>query len=95
MLPKIRELPKVKKELNEYKKLIKNQNNPILQKKAQLLYDELIEKLDLIDKGHSSEYDGNIDPEKLRDTIAESISIRRQLNKFLPKTKKNFNPKSK
>lgn len=82
MLPKLLDSSRVKKELKIYQESINDIGNVQLKKRAQLLYDELVQELSLIDNGHAAEWDGNINPQDLRDNVVRSIELRRELKKF-------------
>lgn len=83
MLPKITELPRVKKELKTFQESISEIGNPHIRKRAQTLYKELEKELQLIENGHAAELDGNIRPEDLRDNIIKSVQLRRELQKYI------------
>lgn len=79
MLPKMTELPRVKKELKTFQESINRIGNKQIKQRAQSLLDTLILELSLIDNGHAAEWDGNISPEDLRDNVVKSIELRREL----------------
>jgi len=83
MLPKMTNIPKVKKDLKKYQEAIGSIPNNYIQQKAQKLLDDLVNEFKMIDKGHASEYDGNIQPKDIRDNVVRSIEIRRELEKYV------------
>lgn len=83
MLPKMTSIPKVKKDLKQYQDAIFSIQNKHIQQKAQKLLDDLIYEFKMIDNGHASEYDGNIQPKDLRDNVVRSIEIRQELGKYI------------
>jgi len=82
MLPKMFDLPRVKKELTAYQESINLIENKHVKQKAQSLLDSLKDELYMIDRGHASEFDGNIQPKNIRENVVNSIEIRRELQKY-------------
>jgi len=75
--------PKYITELQEFQNQI---NRVLIQKNkqhAQNLLNDIIHQANLIDEGHASNNDGNIDPHTLRSNVVELTNLRVQLKNFL------------
>jgi len=83
MLPKMTDIPRVKRDLKQYQEAISALSNKHVQQKAQKLLDDLVYEFKMIDNGHASEYDGNIQPKDLRDNVVRSVELRRELEKYV------------
>jgi hypothetical protein len=77
------DIPRVKRDLKQYQEAISALSNKHVQQKAQKLLDDLVYEFKMIDNGHASEYDGNIQPKDLRDNVVKSIELRRELEKYV------------
>jgi len=83
MLPKMTDIPKVKRDLKQYQEAISAIPNNHVRQMAQKLLDDLVYEFKMIDNGHASEYDGNIQPKDLRDNVVKSVELRRELEKYV------------
>jgi len=83
MLSNIKNSARAKKELKMFRDSIEKIKNSTLKRHVENLYKELEAELDLIQNGHSSEYDGNIEPLKNRENIDRVVQLRNQLYQFV------------
>jgi len=83
MLPKMTDIPKVRRDLKQYQEAISAISNNHVRQRAQKLLDDLVYEFKMIDNGHASEYDGNIQPKDLRDNVVRSVELRRELEKYV------------
>ena len=78
--------PKYITELQEFQSQI---NRILIQKNkhyAQKLLNEIVNQANLIDEGHASNNDGNIDPHTLRSNVVELTNLLVQLKNLLKGT---------
>jgi len=74
---------KYKTEINEFQQAINRVKVEKNKKQAQQMLNELINHVNLINNGHASEHDGNIDPHTLRENVVELQRLRYSLKNFL------------
>jgi len=74
---------KYKTEINEFQQAINRVKVGKNKKQAQQMLNELINHVNLINNGHASEHDGNIDPHTLRENVVELQRLRYSLKNFL------------
>jgi len=74
---------KYKTEINEFQQAINRVKVGKNKKQAQQMLNELINHVNLINNGHASEHDGNIDPHTLRENVVELQILRYSLKNFL------------
>lgn len=87
MLTKLRNSERFQKEFNQYKKEIEKISIPTVREKAFALLNKLKEQCTLIDEGHNSRNNGNIDPRSIRDNIFEQVNIRKELVQLIKDSK--------
>lgn len=74
---------KYKTEINEFQQAINRVKVEKNKKQAQQMLNELINHVNLINNGHASEHDGNIDPHTLRENVVELQKLRYSLKNYL------------
>lgn len=74
---------KYKTEINEFQQAINRVKVEKNKKQAQQMLNELINHVNLINNGHASEHDGNIDPHTLRENVVELQKLRYSLQNYL------------
>ena len=77
---------KFQNELAEFEQKISTITFDKSKKQAQKMLQELKSHVVLINNGHASEHDGNIDPHTLRENVVEIQRLRYSLQVFLKST---------
>jgi len=79
--------PQLKRDLVRYQEAIDLVPNERLKEKNQKIFNQLKAALRRIENGHDTSYSQHINPGMLRDTIIESVDLRRQLEKLVKDVK--------
>jgi hypothetical protein len=83
MLTKLENSKKFKQELEYFKTEIANIFAEDIKSYAQKLLNNIVKQSKLIDEGHSSRNNGNIDPRMLRDNVEQLSQLRKELNQLI------------
>jgi len=87
MMETIKNNSNFKKEINLFKKTIKEIENPERRNQAQLLLDNLIREVSIIDATHHITAGPNLDPKKIRENVYNLANLRSQLQKLVKDSK--------
>lgn len=74
---------KFQTEVNEFQQSISRIKIDKNKRQAQQMLNELINHVNLINNGHASEHDGNVDPHTIRENVVELQRLRYSLKNFL------------
>jgi hypothetical protein len=84
---KLKDSESFRKEYSLYKTAIDQIQIPLAKEKGLSLLSKLRTHCNLIDEGHSSHNNGNINPRALRDNITELVEIRKELTQLVKDSK--------
>lgn len=87
MINKLRNSERFQQEYTFYKSEIEKITLPDAKQKGLILLNELQNYCKLIDEGHSSRNNGNIDPRFLKNNILSLIEIRREISTLIKDSK--------
>ena len=79
----INKSPKLQSEVNEFQQSINRIKIDKNKKQAQQMLNDLFNHVSIINNGHASEHDGNIDPHTIRENVVELQRLRYSLKTFL------------
>lgn len=74
---------KFQSEVNEFQQSINRIKVDKNKKQAQQMLNDLINHVNIINNGHASEHDGNIDPHTIRENVVELQRLRYSLKNLL------------
>jgi hypothetical protein len=74
---------KFQTEVNEFQQSISRIKIDKNKRQAQQMLNELINHVNLINNGHASEHDGNVNPHTIRENVVELQRLRYSLKNFL------------
>ncbi len=74
---------KYKNEIKEFQQSISRIKVDKNKRQAQQMLNELIDHVTIINNGHASEHDGNIDPHTIRENVVEIQRLRYSLKNYL------------
>ena len=83
MLPKLKDTPKFKKDLNKFRKIIESIKDPKIKDQGKLLLSDVLNQSYIIDQGHNPVANNDIDPRQLREQIEKLGDARVKLKKFI------------
>ena len=86
-MSKITNYSKLKQDLDKYQNTINCMPDQSYKDKNQKILNQLKAAFQRIDNGHDTSFNGKIKPEVLRDTIIETVELRRQLEKLVKDVK--------
>ena len=79
----VNNIEKYNKDLKQYQAACNKITNPKVVKVVQKLIDDFQEQVRLINDGHSTEYNGYIRPDMLKENIDNLVRLRVKLNKIV------------
>lgn len=74
---------KYKNEIKEFQQSISRIKVDKNKRQAQQMLNQLIDHVTIINNGHASEHDGNIDPHTIRENVVEIQRLRYTLKNYL------------
>ena len=84
---KLTNTDRYQKDYKRYMLAINKIKNPTAKQKANELLIQFKTHSNIIDEGHSSRNNGNIDPRALRNNVLSLVEIRRKLDKLIQDSK--------